>query len=306
MAELPELTILQRQMHEALAGRTIVAIECKQEKCLNKPLQAAAGLLNGRRISAVTRRGKWLYLKLDPEYFLLINLGMGADLWYYRPGGQLPSKYQFRLDLDDGAGFTCRFWWFGHLHLLSPLELPQHKETANLGPSPLELTAEGFGAIARQYPRATVKSLLLDQDKLSGIGNAYAHDIMWRAGLHPQRKLGSLSAEELDRYHAALQEVLHRAIELGGVETDFHRTGGNLNNWEAFMLVGYKAGQPCPTCGTPIVVLKTGPTKTYLCPCCQTGGRSGRWMGDGRQGDGTGRHRNWRLVGAMHPLSDER
>lgn len=278
MAELPELTILQRQMHEALTGRTIAAVECKQEKCLNKSLEEAAGLLTGRRIAAVTRRGKWLYLKLDPEYFLLINLGMGADLWYYWPGSLLPEKYQFRLALDDGAGFTCRFWWFGHLHLLSQEELARHRETANLGPSPLEVSAEEFRAIARQYPRATVKSLLLDQDKLSGVGNAYAHDIIWRAGLHPQRKLGSLSGHELDRYHTALQEVLHRAIELGGVEADFYRTGGNLNNWEAFMLIGYKAGQPCPTCGSPIAVLKTGPTKTYLCPRCQVQG-----MGDGRR-----------------------
>ncbi len=144
-----------------------------------------------------------------------------------------------------------------------------HPETAKLGPSPLEISCEEFSAIARAYPRGTVKSLLLDQEKLSGIGNAYAHDILWQARLHPQRKLGSLSQAELERYYEGMRKVLRRALELGGVETDFYRTGGNLNEWETFMLVGYKQGKPCPRCGTPIELIKTGATKTYVCPKCQ-------------------------------------
>ncbi|MGE5584002.1 MAG: DNA-formamidopyrimidine glycosylase family protein [Bacillota bacterium] len=172
MAELPELTILQRQMDDSLSGRAIALVETHQEKCLNVPPELLEETLMGKRITSVTRRGKWLYLHLEPEYYLLINLGMGADLWYYRPGDGLPGKYQFRLELDDGAGFTCRFWWFGHIRLLSPGELPKHPETARLGPSPMELSVEEFVAIARKYPRSTVKSLILDQDKLSGIGNA--------------------------------------------------------------------------------------------------------------------------------------
>lgn len=269
LAELPELTILQRQMHEALGGRTIDLAEVRQEKCLNVPTAAFVATISGRRIEEVARRGKWLVLRLEPEYYLLLNLGMGADLWHYRPGKELPAKYQFRLRLDDGSGFTCRFWWFGHIHLLSPAELHAHKETATLGPSPLEVTMTEFAAIARAYPRSTVKSLLLDQNKLSGIGNAYSHDILWQARLHPQRKLGSLSDVELKRFRDEARAVLSRAIELGGVEADFHRAGGNLNHWEAFMMVGYKQGQPCPACGTPLEAIETGATKTFICPECQ-------------------------------------
>ncbi|HYF91069.1 MAG TPA: DNA-formamidopyrimidine glycosylase family protein [Symbiobacteriaceae bacterium] len=270
MAELPELTILQRQMHETLSGRSITLVEVLQEKCLNAPVDQAVSTLTGRRIAAVTRRGKWLYFHLQPELFLLLNLGMGADLWYSAPGAELPAKYQLRVVLDDGAGFTCGFWWFGYIRLLTGDELASFKETAKLGPSPLEIPPADLTAIARKFPRSTVKSLILDQEKLSGIGNAYAHDVLWEARLHPQRKLGTLSDDELARYHGAIARVMNRAMEMGGLERDFFRAQGNIDNFQGLMLIGYKEGKPCPRCGTPIVKIKTGATAGFLCPACQT------------------------------------
>lgn len=270
MAELPELTILQRQMNEALSGRTIAEVELLQEKCLNVPVEEAVATLSGRRVSAVSRRGKWLYLHLEPELYLLLNLGMGADLWHYGPGAQRPEKYQVRIGLDDGSGFTCRFWWFGYVRLLTPDKLPSFKETAKLGPSPLAVSAAEFAAIARRTPRSTVKSLIMDQEKLSGIGNAYAHDVLWEAKLHPQRKLGSLSDDELSRYHQAVATVMERAIGLGGLETDFFRGQGNLQDAGRLFLIGYKEGKPCPRCGTAIEKIKTGSTAGFICPTCQS------------------------------------
>ncbi|HYF79467.1 MAG TPA: DNA-formamidopyrimidine glycosylase family protein [Symbiobacteriaceae bacterium] len=269
MAELPELTILQQQMNQALSDRMITEVELLQEKCLNVPVAEAVALLTGRRVSAVSRRGKWLYLQLDAELYLLLNLGMGADLWHYAPGAERPAKYQIRIGLDDGSGFTCRFWWFGYVRLLTAAELPSFKETAKLGPSPLEVSADEFAAIARRTPRSPVKSLIMDQEKLSGIGNAYAHDVLWEAGLHPQRKLGSLSDAELARYHRAIVTVMERAIALGGLETDFFRGQGNLQDAGRLFLIGYKEGKPCPRCGTAIVKIKTGSTAGFICPSCQ-------------------------------------
>lgn len=269
MAELPELTILQCEMDEALSGRTIALAEIRQDKCLNVPVAAAIATLEGRRITAVTRRGKWLYLHLEPDYYLLLNLGMGADLWHYTRNATLPDKYQFRLGLDDGTGFTCRFWWFGYIRLVTPLELPAFKETARLGPSPLEITPVEFAAIAQRYPRSPVKSLILDQDKLSGIGNAYAHDILWTAHLHPKRRIGSLTEGDLDRLHRSIRQVVERAIALGGLEADFYRQGGHMDDFGSLFLVGYKEGKPCPSCGSAIVKIETGSTSTFLCPSCQ-------------------------------------
>lgn len=269
MAELPELSILQQQMNEALAGRTITEVELLQEKCLNVPVDEAVSRLTGRRVSAVSRRGKWLLVHLDEGLYLLLNLGMGADLWHYAPGAERPAKYQVRVGLDDGSGFTCRFWWFGYVRLLTAAELPSFKETAKLGPSPLEVSEDEFAAIARRTPRSTVKSLIMDQEKLSGIGNAYAHDVLWEAQLHPQRKLGSLSDVELAQYHRAVAAVMERAIALGGLETDFFRGQGNIQDVGRLFLIGYKEGKPCPRCGTAIEKIKTGATAGFICPSCQ-------------------------------------
>lgn len=269
MAELPELTILRKQMDEVLSGTTIAEVEVLQEKCLNISKDKFVSELEGSAIISVMRKGKWLIIELSGERYLLLNLGMGADLWYYRSIEDIAGKYQVRIGLDTGAGFTCRFWWFGYVKLLTAGELPLHKETQKLGPSPIEIDLSQFTAIARRIPRSSVKSLILDQSKLSGIGNAYSHDILWKARLHPNRRLGSLSNSELEALYGSIRAIITRAIELGGIEDDFYRNGGNHRNWDSFSFIGYKEGKPCPDCSTPIIKIKTGPTATYICPRCQ-------------------------------------
>ncbi len=269
MAELPELTILQKQMHAALRGRRIDAVEITQPKCVNVPVRTAIAALTGKRITGVARRGKWLELCLDPPLHLLLNLGMGADLWHYRKGAALPPKYQVRLALQDGSGLTCRFWWFGHVHVLTPQQRQRHAPTARLGPSPLDLSPRALIELARRFPRSTVKSLILDQDKLSGIGNAYAHDILWRARLHPQRKLATLTDSEIGRCLGAIRFVVRRAIDKGGLEPDFFQRQGNMKTFARLFLVGYKERQPCPRCGAAIRKIRTGSTATFVCPACQ-------------------------------------
>ncbi|MFZ5824539.1 MAG: Fpg/Nei family DNA glycosylase [Bacillota bacterium] len=269
MAELPELMILERQMHETLSRRRIDLVELSQPKCLNLPVDEAVAALTGRRIARVDRRGKWFLFHLDPELYLLLNLGMGADLFYHAAGVAPREKHQLRIGLDDGSGFTCRFWWFGYIRVLAADALASHPETAMLGPDPLTLSREEFHAIARHYPRSNAKSLILDQQRLSGIGNAYAHDILWSARIHPQRRLGTLSDEEIDRYQLAIRQVIDRAHELGGYEPDFFGQGGNVRTPERLTLIGYREGQGCPICGTPIEKLKTGSTSTFICPACQ-------------------------------------
>jgi formamidopyrimidine-DNA glycosylase len=199
---------------------------------------------------------------------------MGADLWYYRKGAQRPAKHHLRIELENGNGLTCRFWWFGHVHLLTPQQLAKHRQTMRLGPSPMDVTPRQLVDVARQYPRGTAKSLIVDQEKLAGIGNAYAHDVLWKAGLHPQRKLATLSDEELTRYHGAIRYVMRRAIDKGGLEKDFHQRQGNLESVHELFLIGYKEGKPCPRCRTLIKKIRTGGTATFICPTCQRDRRS--------------------------------
>ena len=161
----------------------------------------------------------------EPGYTLLMNLGMGADMVRFVPGDPLPPKYQFRLDLEDGSGFTIRFWWFGYVHLGADDEMHAHAMTRDLGPSPLdpEFTADDFRGLVRRG-RGMIKPFLLDQRHLSGIGNAYIHDILFRARIHPRRQIPGLSDAEIDALYASVRDVLGTAIVMGGAyyEKDFY------------------------------------------------------------------------------------
>ncbi len=270
MPELPELTVLASQMRRELTGKFVSRVECLQPKCCNIEPSRLDVTLSGRRVGETTSKGKWLFMPAKPGYTLLINLGMGADMVRFAPGDPLPPKCQFRLDLEDGSGFTIRFWWFGYVHLVADDELHAHAMTRDLGPSPLdpEFTADDFRDLVRRG-RGMIKPFLLDQRQVSGIGNAYVHDILFRARIHPRRPIPSLSDAEIDALYASVRDVLGTAIVMGGAyyEKDFygHPGGYTAEHW----LVGYADGRDCPVCGDTIRKIKTGSTSSYICPSCQ-------------------------------------
>ncbi|OYP53770.1 hypothetical protein CG709_01840, partial [Lachnotalea glycerini] len=155
-------------------GRLIIDIDIRQEKCLNVEVSDFREKVCNRKICYVSNWGKYLRLHLDSEYNIMLGLGMGADILYYDTE-KLPSdNYQCNLMLDKNIGFTCRFWWFGHFHLLSDEELGQTKKYQKIGllPDHLEFTFNYF--YERLYKRkARIKNAILDQRVVSGIGNAY-------------------------------------------------------------------------------------------------------------------------------------
>ena len=270
MAELPELIILARQMNEALAGKSIAVVEVPQPKCLNIPVDDFTAGLVGKSVVSVENRGKWLFLRLMPADYLLLNLGMGADLLYYAPGASLPDKYQLDVRLADGSGFTARFWWFGYVHLVPEDKLGEHKLTAGTGLSPLEpaFTEEYLAGLLRGRKMA-VKTILMDQKNVAGIGNVYIQDTLFRARLHPLRPANSLTPDEVRALHQALRGVVEFSLSLNGAayEKDFYGQKGGYGM--EHLEVGYKEGQPCPACGTTIIKVKTGSTASYICPQCQ-------------------------------------
>jgi formamidopyrimidine-DNA glycosylase len=202
---------------------------------------------------------------------MLINLGMGAKLLHFTSEHKPPEKCHFKMTFTDGGGVTIGFSWFGYIHLVSEESLTRHKMTASLGISPLdkEFTMENFDKLLGKR-EARVKDFLIDQKNIAGIGNVYIQDTLFKAKLHPQRKISALSQKEKNELYNAIRDVLDRAIQIGGLayEEDFYGRKGGLTIDE--FLVGYKPGKPCPTCGTTIEKIKTGSTSSYICPKCQT------------------------------------
>jgi len=268
--ELPEITVIAGQMNKEIKGKRIADIEVKQPKNLNMSVQEFVKTAKRKIVKSVSSKGKWLFIKLEPTYYMLINLGMNANLLYFTPNQKLPEKYQFKLTFADKTGFTIQFQWFGYIHLLQEKDLNKHKLTAHLGISPIdeEFTLEHFKKLLPSK-KAGIKSFLIDQKNVAGIGNVYVQDILFKAKLHPNRKISTLSEKEINVLYDAIQSILNRSIQLGGLayEKDFYGQKGKLTINE--FLVGYKTGKPCPTCKTPIEKIKTGSTSSYICSKCQ-------------------------------------
>lgn len=266
MPELPEITILARQMRAELVGRTITNIEVLQPKCLNVPAEEFVEALRGARLLGVTQRGKWLFCETT-RGFLLLNLGMGGEIRLVTQEA-LPEKRRLLFDFDDGSCLLINFWWFGYAHYVRPGELEGHAMTAKLGPNALEVTADGLRAMLRGR-RGHVKSFLLDQSKIAGIGNAYIHDILFLARLHPLRTADTLTDAEVKALAEAIHRGLQPSIDRGGAfyEVDLYGQKGGFTMDD--ILVGYKEGKPCPSCGTPVEKIKTGSTSSFICPRCQ-------------------------------------
>jgi formamidopyrimidine-DNA glycosylase len=266
MPELPEITCRAREMRAELVGRTISGIEVLQPKCLNVTVKAFKKGLTGAEVRGVTHHGKWLIGETTRGY-LLLNLGMGGEILLV-PRDELPEKWRVRFDFDDGQSLAIHFWWFGHAHYAPPGGLADHALSAALGPNALDVSLDDFRGLL-EGRRGRVKSLLLDQKQIAGIGNAYVHDILFRARLHPLRGVATLSDAEVEALHAAIRTEFERSIEKGAAyyELDLHGKPGGFTGDD--LLVGYREGRPCPACGATIEKIRTGSTSSFVCPSCQ-------------------------------------
>jgi formamidopyrimidine-DNA glycosylase len=271
MPELPEITIIAKQMSKEIIEKRIADVEARQPKNLNMPLSDFVEKSKRKTVNNVSSKGKWIFIKLGPAYYMFINLGMGAEILHYTPDQRLPEKYHFKLAFSDETGFTIHFSWFGYIHLIPENDLGKHKLTAQLGMSPTEetFTLQYFKKLLA-HKKVGVKNFLTGQKNIAGIGNVYVQDILFKAKLHPNQKVSTLSEKEIKDLFNAVGDVLNRSIRLGGLayEKDFYGQKGKLTVNK--FLVGYKTGKPCPVCGMSIEKIRTGGTHSYICPKCQS------------------------------------
>ena len=270
MAELPEITKLARQMRETLQEKTIKEVTLLQEKCANVSADEFQKRIMGTKIADVYHKGKWIITKLKNDETILLSLGMGADILYFENEDDLPEKYQIKLLLTDGSGYTARFWWFGKFLLVSSDELLTDSNTKDIAIDPFDerFTFEYFTGLL-EGKKTQVKSFLMNQKNVGGIGNMYVHDILFRARLHPQKKISDMNDKEIKHLYDSIFEVLNQSREKGSFnyEMDFFGEKGGFSADE--FLVGYKENQPCPVCNEHIISIKTGSTSTFICQTCQ-------------------------------------
>jgi formamidopyrimidine-DNA glycosylase len=266
LPELPEIASRAREMQEHLTGRKILAVEVIQPKCLNETPDAFRGHIAGAEIRSTTFHGKWILTELDRGW-LLFNLGMGGELLLIHQGN-LPAKYRLAFDFEDGDRLSVNFWWFGYSHFCSPEGIKDHPQVSKLGKNALDISTEELSAVS-SHRKTAIKTILLDQTCIAGIGNAYIHDILFLARLHPLRPANSLTVKERNDLIEAIHQGLDPSLVKGGAFYELNLFGQKGGFKFEDILVGYREGQPCPVCKTPIGKIKTGSTSSFLCPTCQ-------------------------------------
>lgn len=281
MPELPEAETIARGLRMVLPGRAIERVEVLHADVLRVPPAAFRRCVRGRAIAGVGRRGKNVVLGLEGGGVLLVNLGMTGRLLPLLPGGPAPAfppthpALRFRLR----GGGTLVFddvRRFGTVECLQEEEW--HRRSRALGPEPLsaDFTA-GRLATDLARSRSPVRSWLLDQRRVAGVGNIYANEALWRARVHPRRPASDLDAADVRRLHRALRRVLARAVEARGTTLRDYRTAeGDAGGFAPALSVYGREGQPCPRCGTPVERIVFGNRSAFLCPRCQPQRRNGR------------------------------
>ena len=268
MPELPEVETIVRDLRRWLVGRTITGAEIYWPRTIATPDVATfrAALL-GQRIVGVDRRAKFIIIRLE-RGALLIHLRMTGQL-LLAPADSEPDLCHLRVALTlDGQRLLFRDTRkFGRMCLVDDPEAT----LAGLGPEPLEssFTAEELGARLHER-RGPIKSLLLDQRILAGLGNIYADEALYAAGIAPQRRACTLGRDEIAALHKAIREELERGIRNRGTTlSDYLDAEGRRGNHGEHLWVHGRAGQLCRRCGSAIVRSRVGGRSSYHCPGCQ-------------------------------------
>ena len=276
MPELPEVEVVRLGVERGVVGRTVSRIDVLHPRAIRRH---GAGerdfvdLLTGRTVLAALRRGKYLWLPLDSGDALVGHLGMSGQLLVVPADKPLEKHLRVLLSFADG-GRQLRFVdqrTFGGLFVSAGgADLPD--DIAHIARDPLDPAFDGGDFHTRLRRRSTgIKRALLDQSLISGVGNIYSDEALWRARLHYARDTGSMRRPETERLLLAVREVLSESLAAGGTSFDalYVSVEGVSGDFERELAVYGREGEPCLTCGTPIRRDHFMNRSTFYCPRCQ-------------------------------------
>ncbi|HEV2346622.1 MAG TPA: bifunctional DNA-formamidopyrimidine glycosylase/DNA-(apurinic or apyrimidinic site) lyase [Actinocrinis sp.] len=275
MPELPEVETVRRGLEHHVSGRAIESVRVLHPRSVRRHLAGAADFeaaLTGRSLDAVRRRGKYLWLSVG-EDALLAHLGMSGQLLVGEPDRPLSPHVRIWFTFSD-SGPDLRFTdqrTFGHMCFVPDgAELPG--PIAHIAPDPFEPSFDPAALGRRLRLKHTgVKRALLDQSLISGVGNIYADEALWRARLHFERPTGALSPAEATRLLGAVREVMTEALAVGGTSFDslYVDVNGESGYFSRALKAYGQAGRPCGRCGTSIARVAFMNRSSYFCPRCQ-------------------------------------
>jgi len=278
LPELPEVETIKRDLESLVVGKRIIEVDIVRDPKGFRALrrfpsqQTFIREVEGRSITQIDRRGKYLLLKLDTGDTLIVHLGMAGQLLYRERAMEREDFTRIAFILD---GYELRFVdarKFGELYLYSP-GIYEDLDVSKLGPEPLSdaFTPDYLTRVLAKKKKA-IKSVLMDQNVIAGIGNIYSDEILFEARIHPQRPASSLDSQKIRKLHQATKVVLKRAIHLRGTSARDERfvdAFGRQGNFQGQLKVYQRTERPCIICGRPIATSKLGGRSAHFCPYCQ-------------------------------------
>lgn len=278
MPELPEVETVMRGLMPVLSGKILQDIHVHRAD-LRVPFPATLADLKGRKIDKLTRRAKYMLLHFG-EDILVIHLGMSGRMVVHRDmkGHALQKHDHMVMVMKDGTGAVFNDpRRFGMALLIKESELAAHKSFKNLGPEPLSRDFDGaFLHAVLRSKNTPIKSALLDQHLVVGIGNIYACEALFEAGIDPRKKAKDVTSKKSAELAKAIKDVLNRAIKAGGSSLkDYRQADGNLGYFQHSFKVYGRAGVACPRCkkdgkkASIIQKITQAGRSTFFCPSCQ-------------------------------------
>lgn len=274
MPELPEVETVKRSLEPVVLAKPIEAVEVYYERILqNRSAADFRDIATGNQFLEISRRGKYLIFGLEGDWELVAHLRMTGRLIYFSDPG-IPLAKHTSAVFSFGEQGELRFEdvrKFATLDLVPKGSYETIKGLYTLGVEPLsaDFSLAHFWELL-QGRQTKIKGLLLDQTKIAGIGNIYADESLFAAGIHPERAAGSLSEEEAERLHRAIREVLELAIANQGTTFRDYRTGfGQEGSFQNKLQIYGKKGEECPRCGVDLEYKKVVGRTTHFCPACQ-------------------------------------
>jgi formamidopyrimidine-DNA glycosylase len=275
MPELPEVEVICRGIRSFLTGRTVTAIQCSGKKLRHPvPIEAMQRVMISQTITSVERRAKFLQLALENGEMLIIHLGMTGNLGIFPPTTPRAKHDHVMWLLDNGTELRYNdSRRFGSIQLLAAVEVVSREETIfkTTGPEPFsdDFTARYLQNLAKGKSLA-IKLLIMTNQTVAGVGNIYANESLFAAGILPSRKAQSITRKEWERLVTEIRKVLTHAIECGGSSiSDFLNASQEKGYFQINFKVYGREGMPCTRCCTKIEKQKLGGRASYFCPKCQ-------------------------------------
>ncbi len=275
MPELPEVETVVKGLRPLVEEKIVTGVEIREEKMIAFPednIPAFKEELIGSKIEAVNRRGKYIIFELNNNKNMVIHLRMTGKLLVKEVKEYRDKHTHVIFSLNDGQEIRFNnIRKFGRVYLIDKNHPEQAGGLADLGPEPLsdQLTVDDFKKLFENR-RALMKSLLLNQHFVAGIGNIYADEILFRSGIRPDRTADTLTESEKEKIYHNMREILQKGIIYGGTSfSDYVNAFGEKGSFQEELRVHQRQGEECYSCGTIIEKIKVSGRSTYFCPQCQ-------------------------------------